>query len=595
MTATANSIAGPYTVTATAAGGTPTIDFDLKNLIVLTFSGVTNQSITYGSSSATFSGILANGTRAPQGENLAVTFDGVTQQAVIGSTGAFSATFDTGGLHVAGSPYTVSYAYTSDGTFASAGTTSTLVVTKATPTITWANPADITYGTVISAKQLDAAAAWTVDGVNGAVAGSFTYTSAVGTLLGAGTGQTLSVTFTPTDTSDYNTASDSVTINVDKATPTIAWANPAGITYGTALSATQLDATSSWTVAGVNGAVAGMFTYTPAAGTVLRAGTGETLSVTFTPTDTTDYNIASHSVTINVAKATPDIAWTAPAGITYGTALSAAQLDATTSWTVAGADGAVAGTFNYTPAAGSVLKTGTGQNLSVSFTPTDTNDYNTISDSVTINVAKATPTIAWASPAGITYGTALSATQLDATSSWTVGGVQRKRRGNVHVHPGRGHGLGRRHGPDALGYVHAHGHDRLRAHLRLGHDQCRQGGAQHQLGQPRRHHVWHCALAHAARCDIVVDGGRSKRKCRGNVHVHTGRGHGPRRRRGTGALGNVHSDGRDRLLRDLRHGCDQRRGGGARPLSGPTLMTLLSARRSRRPSSTRRLPGRWAE
>ena len=63
--------------------------------------------------------------------------------------------------------------------------------------------------------------------------------------------QTLSVTFTPTDTTDYNTATDSVTINVDTATPTIAWANPADITYGTALSAAQLDATSSWTVAGV--------------------------------------------------------------------------------------------------------------------------------------------------------------------------------------------------------------------------------------------------------------------------------------------------------------------------------------------------------
>ena len=50
-----------------------------------------------------------------------------------------------------------------------------------------------------------------------------------------------------------------------------------------ALSSAQLDATAS---------VAGTFTYTPAAGTVLDAGNGQTLSVTFTPTDTVDYNTA---------------------------------------------------------------------------------------------------------------------------------------------------------------------------------------------------------------------------------------------------------------------------------------------------------------
>ena len=285
--------------------------------------------------------------------------------------GAFSTTFDTGGLGVAGSPYTISYAYTSDGTFASASTTSTLSVMKATPTITWANPADITYGTAISATQLNATATWTVGGVNGPVAGSFTYTPAAGTVLNAGAGQTLSVTFTPTDTTDYNTASDSVTINVDKATPIVTWASPADITYGTALSAAQLDAAAAWTVGGVNGPVAGSFTYTPAAGTVLNAGTGQTLSVTFTPTDTTDYNTATHSVTINVDKATPIVTWANPADITYGTALSATQLNAAAAWTVGGVNGAVAGSFTYTPAAGTVLNAGTGQTLSVTFTPTD--------------------------------------------------------------------------------------------------------------------------------------------------------------------------------------------------------------------------------
>ena len=47
---------------------------------------------------------------------------------------------------------------------------------------------------------------------------------------------------------------------------------------------TQLDATA--------GGVAGSFAYTPAAGTVLGVGS-QTLSVTFTPSDTTDYNTAN--------------------------------------------------------------------------------------------------------------------------------------------------------------------------------------------------------------------------------------------------------------------------------------------------------------
>ena len=46
-----------------------------------------------------------------------MTLDGVTQQATIAADGSFSTTFtDTAGLGVAGSPYTVSYAYTGDGT-----------------------------------------------------------------------------------------------------------------------------------------------------------------------------------------------------------------------------------------------------------------------------------------------------------------------------------------------------------------------------------------------------------------------------------------------------------------------------------------------
>jgi sugar lactone lactonase YvrE len=181
------------------------------------------------------------------------------------------------------------------------------------------------------------------------------------------------------------------------ATPVITWHTPAAITYGTALSAAQLNATAS---------VAGTFSYNPAAGTIQQAGT-DTLTVTFTPTDTTDYTTANASVTLTVGKATPTITWTTPTPITYGTALGVAQLNASSP---------VSGTFLYSPAAGTVLSPGQ-QTLTVKLTPTDSADYSTAFGSLVLTVNKATPVITWRTPAPITYGTGLSATQLNASAS----------------------------------------------------------------------------------------------------------------------------------------------------------------------------------
>jgi hypothetical protein len=160
-----------------------------------------------------------------------------------------------------------------------------------------------------------------------------------------------------------------------KTTPTITWSNPAGITYGAALGATQLNATAN---------VAGAFVYTPPAGTVLHAGAGQTLSTNFTPAETADYNTATASVLIDVSKATPALTWAAPAPITFGSALGSGQLNASSA--------GVAGTFVYTPPAGTVLPVGNGQTLSATFTPSDAVDYNTPpARTTTINVNAAPP------------------------------------------------------------------------------------------------------------------------------------------------------------------------------------------------------------
>ena len=170
-----------------------------------------------------------------------------------------------------------------------------LTVTQAAPVITWSNPASITYGTALSATQLNATSS---------VPGTFVYTPAAGSIPAAGT-DTLSVTFTPTDTTNYTTVTKTVQLSVTQGTPVITWSNPAGITYGTALSATQLNATAS---------VAGTLVYTPAAGSIPAAGT-DTLSVTFTPTDTTNYSTVTKTVQITVTQAAPVITWANPASI----------------------------------------------------------------------------------------------------------------------------------------------------------------------------------------------------------------------------------------------------------------------------------------
>lgn len=260
-------------------------------------------------------------------------------------------------------------------------------VQKADPVLTWNAPTEITYGTLLDETQLSATAS---------VPGTFVYTPASGVRLNAGADQTLSVTFTPTDTLNYNEVTTNVTIDILKADPVITWNKPADIIFGSLLSETQLNATSD---------VAGIFTYAPAIGTQLGAGTGQQLSVGFVPTDTANYNSIIANASIDVLKAIPEVDWNNPTGIEFGTLLSDAQLNATT---------IIAGTFVYSPAAGTRLNAGADQSLQVTFTPTDTVNFQTVTKTVTIDVAPAESFITWDVPADITVGTPLSSTQLNA-------------------------------------------------------------------------------------------------------------------------------------------------------------------------------------
>ncbi|RXH55864.1 EF hand domain/PKD domain protein [Granulicella sibirica] len=237
----------------------------------------------------------AQGTTMPTGSISLL--DGTTTIAsgTLSSSGAFSATVSS----LAVGTHSIQAVYAGDMYFTglSSGVL-TQVVNQAqqiVPTINWANPNPITYGTPIGSAQLNAAA---VDANGVGVAGTFVYTPAAGTVLGIGT-QTLSVAFTPSDTT-YASATSSVRITVTKATPMLTWPVPSAIPYGTALSGVQLNASAK----GIGtGSLPGSFVYSPAAGVVPAPGT-QTLSVTFTPTDSVDYTTALGSVTIVVSPLT---------------------------------------------------------------------------------------------------------------------------------------------------------------------------------------------------------------------------------------------------------------------------------------------------
>ena len=202
------------------------------------------------------------------------------------------------------------------------------------------------------------------------------------------------------------TTSGVCTAPITQLTPTISWSTPAAITYGTQLSPTQLDASSN---------VAGSFSYSPASGAILPAGQ-QTLTATFTPTDTTNYTNATATVSLTVSKATPAITWATPAAITYGTALSATQLDASSN---------IAGSFSYSPPSGAILSAGQ-QTLTAAFTPADSADYTTASAGTQLIVQPAPVTLLLASstnsvPAGTPF--TLTATTKSGTAQMPTGTV----------------------------------------------------------------------------------------------------------------------------------------------------------------------------
>jgi hypothetical protein len=209
------SASGNYTVSVTITdkdGGVGTGSFIVTvnlNTAPVVANAVPDQAGTYG---VPFSYALAANTfnDPDAGQTLSYTASGLPAGITFdAATRSFS------GTPTQSSTFPVTVTATDDGTPSlSVSDTFNILVAKATPLITWANPADINCSTPLGSAQLNATAN---------VPGTFTYNPLAGMALSLGGGQVLTATFTPTDSANYEATFATTTITVRLDAVAEAW------------------------------------------------------------------------------------------------------------------------------------------------------------------------------------------------------------------------------------------------------------------------------------------------------------------------------------------------------------------------------------
>src|SRR5260370_42368119 len=135
--------------------------------------------------------VLANSPTSVVTGNVTLSVDRGPPATMLLTSG--SASFNLGVLK--GGNHALAANFAAQGNFTSSSAQATLVVNQATPTISWANPAPITYRTQLSGSQLNASAS---------AAGHLDYSPGAGAGLTAGH-QALSVTLAPRAPARYTT------------------------------------------------------------------------------------------------------------------------------------------------------------------------------------------------------------------------------------------------------------------------------------------------------------------------------------------------------------------------------------------------------
>jgi hypothetical protein len=206
-------------------------------------------------------------------------------------------------------------------------------------------------------------------------------------LEAADVGQYLKVTVTATNASGSASATSAATAQITKATPTFsAWSNVTK-TFG--------DANYTVTAPTVTGSIPGSFSYSSSNTGVISisssiftvAGGGSTtITATFTPTDTVNYNSATTTNTVTVNKAPQTAITITTTTATYGSTL-----------TLASTGGSTGGTYTYTKVSGNctlsgavLTPTATGSCVVQSSLATDANYLAETSTATTITISSGT-------------------------------------------------------------------------------------------------------------------------------------------------------------------------------------------------------------
>jgi hypothetical protein len=360
----AATVAGsPYTIVASAAVGT----------------GLSNYTITYANGALAVNTaaltVTANNRTKTYGQTLTFAGTEFTAGGLVNSDTATRVTLTSSGeagtATVAASPYAIVPSAAVGAGLANYTITyfnGTLTVGEATPIATWSDPASIVYGSALNSSQLDATAN---------VPGNLAYNPTNGSVLNAGTNE-LSVTFTPADTVNYSSVTDSVSLVVSPAPLTVT-AGSTNRVYG------QTNPVLIGTITGVTNGDDITATYGTTATISSPLGTYSIVPSLVDPGNRqTNYTVGLVDGVLTVEKATPITTWTHPAPIIYGAALTSNQLTAEVD---------VPGILAYNPTNGTVLNTGSNT-LSVIFTPSDTVDYISVTDAVSLVVSPASLTVA---------------------------------------------------------------------------------------------------------------------------------------------------------------------------------------------------------
>ena len=406
-----------------------------------TTTTVTDITKTYNSGTFSVSGTVKSGSENVNGGTVTVDIGGTKKTASV-SNGAWTASgFSSTSWNPGTQTITATYGGV-EGSYKSSSGTGTLTINKNTPAVAINSISDVTYNsnsysvsgtvkasgsnsavsgsislkvgtTILSGTTTWSGTAWTVSGISS-------------TLLNPSTNAyTLTASFAPSDTGKYNSASGTKTFKVVKNTPAMTINSISDVTYNgnsysvsgtvkasgsnsavsgsislkvgtTILSGTTTWSGSTWTVSGISS-------------TLLDPSTNAyTLTASFTPSNTDQYNSVSGTKTFKVVKNTPAITVNDIAVVTYngnsysisGTAKASGSNSGLTSGTITlktdtgvtltGTTSWSSGTWYVNGISSTLLAPGT---YTVTATYSSDTYYNSASASKSMTVNKMTPTV----------------------------------------------------------------------------------------------------------------------------------------------------------------------------------------------------------